>query len=277
MIRSHHTPLVKGQPPNGLRQIFPKKPHTTWDNHFSGDTIFNYCGANKFPVLMTVRRDRLPGGVPSKYFCKEKTSNADRRARVGRFNHPISAVKTTTVVAQNMGEQRQNVGAGARQNVGAGAEQGQTPPSEPVTYTRVHCSFQSTSSCNIHAVNLLNANSRFVQTKERGRGKNKRQWVIEMNEARQLYLATYGRIDTIDQQLSKCNMYYRSWKYWHAAKLHADALAIVIAYDLYRECATEQHATQAFGICNDDELVVLDFHTFRDRLGSQGLNYSVVE
>ena len=150
-------------------------------------------------------------------------------------------------------------------------------PSEPVTHTRVHCSFQSTSSCNIHAVNLLNANLRFVQTKERGRGKHKRQWVIEMNEAHQLYLATYGRIDTIDQQLSKCNMYYCSWKYWHAAKLHADALAVVIAYNLYRECATEQRARQAFGIRNDDEIVVLDFHTYSDCLRSQGLTNSVVK
>jgi hypothetical protein len=260
------TPLIKGQPSNGLRQIFPSKPHTTWDNHFSGDVIFDYCGANEFPVLMTVRRDRLPGGVPSKHWCKEKTSNGDRRARVGRFNQPITAVKTTVMPEVLVGAA-----------TSAGAEEELMVPSEPVTYTRVHCSFQSTSSCNIHAVNSLNGNSRFVQTKERGRGMHKRSWVIEMNEARQLYLATYGRIDTIDQQLSKCNMYYRSWKYWHAAKLHADALAIVIAYDLYRECATEQRARQAFGIRDNDECVLMDFHTFRDCLGTQGLTYSVID
>jgi hypothetical protein len=66
------------------------------------------------------------------------------------------------------------------------------------------------------------------------------------------------------------------WKYRHAAKLHADALAIIITYNLCRDYAPDQCATQAFGVRNDDEHVVLDIHTFRDCLGSPGLKYLVV-
>jgi hypothetical protein len=76
------------------------------------------------------------------------------------------------------------------------------------TFSRVHITFQSTSSCNITTLNALNQNSLFVVGKERGSGKHKRKWVIEMNGARQLYLATYGRINTIDNLIKKCQMYY---------------------------------------------------------------------
>jgi hypothetical protein len=69
-------PLVKGQPSNGLRQIFPSKPHTTWDNHFSGDTIFDCCGANKFPVLMKYDRTGYLEVYPA------STSARRRRVRV---------------------------------------------------------------------------------------------------------------------------------------------------------------------------------------------------
>jgi hypothetical protein len=58
-------------------------------------------------------------------------------------------------------------------------------------------SFQSTSSCNIASVNGINACTLYAQTKERGRLKHnmKRKWAIEMNEARELYLRTYGAVD----------------------------------------------------------------------------------
>jgi hypothetical protein len=116
-----------------------------------------------------------------------------------------------------------------------------------------------------------------VVKKERGRGEQKRRWGIEMNHARQLYLATYGRIDTIDAQIRKCRMYYRSWKYWHAARLHGHALCVVMAYDMYLECAREKKALEAFGIDPAvDLLKILTFHEFRDRLSTQGIKYSPI-
>jgi hypothetical protein len=112
--------------------------------------------------------------------------------------------------------------------------------------------------------------------KEWGSGKNKRKWVIEMNDARQLYLATYGRIDTIDNMVKKCQVYYCCWKYWHSTKNHGVSLAVVVAYGMYKECASETLARAAFGI-NPDEIDVLSFHDFRDKLSAQGLSYSPVQ
>ena len=74
-----------------------------------------------------------------------------------------------------------------------------------------------------------------------------------MNDARQLYLASYGRIDTIDAQIRRCNLNYVSWKYWHSPKLHCDALALVMAYDMYIECATEDEPRNYFGISKEDK------------------------
>jgi hypothetical protein len=52
-----------------------------------------------------------------------------------------------------------------------------------------------------------------------------------MNKAQQLYLKTYGRVDTIYSLIRSCHMYYQSWKYWHSAKNHG-SLAIVVAHDM---------------------------------------------
>jgi hypothetical protein len=49
-----------------------------------------------------------------------------------------------------------------------------------------------------------------------------------MNDARKLYLATYGAIDTMDHLIKNCDMKYHSWKYWHAAMLLAKMMAIVV-------------------------------------------------
>jgi hypothetical protein len=157
--------------------ILPSKPHITWDNFFSGDDILEYAAEKGFGLTMTCRRDRLPGcgakgGVPSKYWHKEKTNHLGR-AKAARYEYPIFAIK----------------------RVGDSLIQ--------------HTSFQSTSSCNISSVNALNELSLYVASKERGRGSTKRHWGIEMNESRQLYLHTYGIIDHIDHYLQNCNMSYR--------------------------------------------------------------------
>ena len=185
----------------------------------------NGLGGNGFSDAMTWRRDRLPKAIQGCVWHKESTTLGDKVARFGRFNNPITVVKTFVVPPPITAPPEDDPSA--------------LPPA-PITFTRVHVSFQSTSSCNISTVGALNANSLFVVKKERGRGEQKRHWGIEMNHARQLYLATYGRIDTIDAQIRKCRMYYRSWKYWHAARLHGHALAVVMAYDMYLECVREK-------------------------------------
>jgi hypothetical protein len=232
---------------------------------------------------MTVRRDRLP--IDGKFMCKERTSNEDKKSHVARFNHPITAVKVVEVAVIAAAPSFPPVRSEVAPSIPVAAAPSFPPvpntagPSFPSvkTYTRVHCSFQSTSSCNIACVDSINGLSRFVKRKERGAGKNKQAWAIEMNEARQLYLSTYGRIDTLDSMICKCNYYYRSWKYWHSPKLHGDALSVVVAYDMYREMATETAAREAFDIQEDGKFKPLDFHDFRDRLAKQGLVYSVVD
>ena len=75
------------------------------------------------------------------------------------------------------------------------------------------------------------------EKKQRGQKDNKREWVIEMNDARALYLATYVIIDNVDKLIKYSNMSICSWKYWHAAMLHAKKMVCVIAYDMYLECS----------------------------------------
>jgi len=64
-----------------------------------------------------------------------------------------------------------------------------------------------------------------------------------------------------------CCHFHRSWKYWHSPMNHAKALAIVTAYDMYLECCE--------GKLNPDWKVdkPVDFHLFRERLGTQMLKY----
>jgi hypothetical protein len=259
-------PLVIGEESSEKdfkRQIFKEKPHITFDNYFSGDGIMDWAGQNGFSATMTCRRDRLPKGIENKYLHKESTQNGDKRARVGRFNNPITLVKTVTMPPA----------------VGDADSDTDSPIKRPVSYTRVHVSFQSTSSTNISTVNALNANKRMVLPRERGQGAYKRKWVIEYNEARQLYLSSYGRIDTIDAAVKKCHMGYRSWKYWHNAKTHGYALVQVTAYDMYKECMSEPAALEAFGITPENlkQHPLLTFHEFREKLSTQGLEYNALK
>ena len=111
-----------------------------------------------------------------------------------------------------------------------------------------------------------------MRQKERGVGVNNQKWGIEMNNARQLYLMTYRVIDMIDVLIKKCDMYYRSWKYWHSAKNHFLALAVVVAYDMYKECKSE--AFEEFDLTEEQaKRSLLNFHEFREKLSTQGLKY----
>ena len=42
-------------------------------------------------------------------------------------------------------------------------------------------------------------------------------------------------IDSIDHIEKTQKKIYRSWKYWHSPMLHAKALALVVAWDIYLE------------------------------------------
>ena len=92
-----------------------------------------------------------------------------------------------------------------------------------------------------------------------------------MNEARRLYLSTYGVVDTLDDYMSKLNMKYTSWKYWHAAMLHYKKMVIVMAYDIYTRVAT--------GNAGDKYKVdmPLGFAAFRERLSAQMMAYDPSE
>ena len=72
-------------------------------------------------------------------------------------------------------------------------------------------------------------------------------------------------------------MFYISWKYWHTAKLHVDALALVIMYDMYKECATEPLALEAFGIRKEDNIKVLEFHELRGNCSKAGMEYNLAK
>ena len=88
----------------------------------------------------------------------------------------------------------------------------------------MHVSFQSTSSCNIASVNDLNECTNFVEIDKKG--KHKLQWVIEMNHARRIYLATYFWIDVLDGRIKNAHIFYRVWKYWNSPMKHFLAITI---------------------------------------------------
>ena len=54
------------------KKLYRNKPHVTIDNYFSGDKISDWVSQNRFAATMTCRRDRLPSGVPAKYWNKQK-------------------------------------------------------------------------------------------------------------------------------------------------------------------------------------------------------------
>jgi hypothetical protein len=88
-----------------------------------------------------------------------------------------------------------------------------------------------------------------------------------MNEGRDFYLHTYGAVDTADHYISNCNIYQRSYKYWHAAANHGKALAVVTAYDMYREVCE--------GKLEPDwkEEKLLSFEDFRFKLANAMMDY----
>jgi hypothetical protein len=185
-----------------IKKIFSEKPHSTWDDYFSGDHIMNWLGNNGLAAAMTCCQDRFPATIPGEYFPKKKTETT-ARSKAARFLNKGSAVMRK----KNADNQ--------------------------TNYVRLHCAFQSISTCNISTVNALNHGNLEGRTKGRGRGNSKRYWGIEMNDTRNLYLGTYSRIHSIDHLVKNANLFYQSWKFRHSPMLHAKSLAVVVAWDMY--------------------------------------------
>jgi hypothetical protein len=98
-----------------------------------------------------------------------------------------------------------------------------------------------------------------------------------MNEARQIYLTFYGRIDSLDTRVTQCKIFYRTWKYWHGAKNHATGVGQAVAYDMCLECAKEKRAREYFGIGDGEKFHILDFKEFRRKQSTICLAYDPVD
>ena len=61
--------------------------------------------------------------------------------------------------------------------------------------------------------------------------------MIEMNEARQMYLNIYFNIDCIGHLIQNEKITYPTRKYYHSPMTRAKSLAVVVVYDMYPECA----------------------------------------
>ena len=200
-------------PEIGEGKLWSRPPHLTVDNFFNGDQILSWMGERGLGMLGTVARNKLPLGrdgnevckIESRFFHKERTEKKGK-ARVARMGNPITMVRDV-----------------------AG-----TPTTKP--YRRVHVSFQSTGPCNLGSVNSISASNFYLSPRERGKGVEKRKWGIEMNQSRETYLSTYGKLDQTDAFISRAAIKYRSWKYYHAAVNHCKGLVIATAYDMYLEC-----------------------------------------
>ena len=181
------------------KQIFRKKPVVCADNFFYDDKICEWIGKHGFGSVGTCARNALP--IEKKYLHGTMHKSGCKISKVARYTNPIVAVK------------------------------------ECNGFQRVLISFQSTNATNITSVNCFNECKLFIEIRERGKGKNKKVWGIEMNDGRRFYLSTYFRIDVVDHLLKNAAIFYRTWKYWHAPKNHGFAMILVLVYDIYLECA----------------------------------------
>lgn len=221
-----------------VKKIYPKRPHITADNHFSGENVMSFLGESGFGMTVTCRRDRFPPGLKC-YFNHEKVPSTDKRTRVARFEQPIFAVKRVPADGNKK------------------------------AYYRTFVSFQSTGATNIAGVNNLSSLTLYVQPKFRGSKKNKFAWATEQNEARAIYLNHYHGVDNMDHMIKTTGNIFISWKYWHAPYLHAMTMGVIAAYDMYLECS-EGVLDAEWKVAKKD---IMSFSKFRMRLSEQMLTY----
>ena len=227
------------------KKIYEELPHITADNHFNGDNVQNRIGEKGGGMTATLRKDRIPSKAkPFLNHLKLEASSKtqQKRARVGKFQKPITAIKKVAAVGNNK------------------------------AYTRTLVSFQSTGVTNISGVNNLPSVSFYVSIKGRGQGASKRLWGIEQNEARQIYLGNYYGIDNVDHMIKIAKIRYISWKYWHSPVNHCLSIAVVAAYDMYNECC-DGELDPEWAIPLEERM---HFSTFRQTLAKQMLAYDPV-
>ena len=58
-----------------------------------------------------------------------------------------------------------------------------------------------------------------------------------MNEGCKIYLKTYSAVVKVDQMLEEWEIFYISWKWWHAPMQHGKAIGYCMAYQMYCKCA----------------------------------------
>ena len=156
------------------RNLFHYNPPTTVDNCFVTDSVLDWDGNEVLVIIVTNARNRLPKDVKQLYLYKGNKNATLKHTKAVRFFESIFAVKNYSRVFQC-----------------------------------VNVSFQSTSSCNIASINTLNECTNFVEIREKFRGNHKRQWVIEMNHAWRIYLATYLCIDVLDGKIQNAQIFCR--------------------------------------------------------------------
>ncbi len=110
--------------------------------------------------MMTCRSDHLPKAVPKKYFNFVKAAPVNTRSKVAQFEKPIITVKHVKQPDSDSENDKKD-------------------------YVLCRVSFQSTGGTNISTVNALSLVNLYVQGRSKGRGRQKRTWGIEMNEAQE--------------------------------------------------------------------------------------------
>ena len=220
------------------KAIFPRPPHLVADNYFSGEHVMDFIGKKGYGMTCTCRRDRIPKPIKD-YVHHEKVTNYDLKAKVMRFQNPITAIKQVTATDSSK------------------------------AYTKTFVSFQSTGPTNIAGVNNLPSCQLYVSKKDRGRKDDKMVWGIEQNEGRETYLGHYFGIDIADHMIQNANIRFISWRFWHMPYLHALSMGVLAAYDMYNECCD--------GDLDPDWKIPqkkrMSFAVFRQRLSKQMLEY----
>jgi hypothetical protein len=146
-------------------------------------------------ATMTLNRGSHPSGL-SGCLYKEKVLPHLEEVKAARHCHPVVAVKGDTAIVSMM-------------STGA------------TNFIIKHSAYKEIGY--------------YGREKEMGRGEQKRRWEIEMNEARALYLITYGIIDRVDRGIRDIGASTICCRWYVPANLHFFCLAVVVARDLYEE------------------------------------------
>ena len=89
-----------------------------------------------------------------------------------------------------------------------------------------------------------------------------------MNGARQLYISTYSRIDSINHLIKNGLMKQRCRKYWNSTMINEMSLAVVFAYDMYLK-VEEGELAQTWKYNN-----IFDLWKICDLISNNTINYN---